>query len=126
MNDSIINSASHLKYLGVIIDSKLNWIPHITHIKTKISKGIGNMFKPSDYLKKNVCQTCTIPIYFHISFTALKCGVMRPIVTTSLVFTPGKNYSVTHILETFSSYRTYIQIIKYSFTQQSIITEFDF
>ena len=24
MNDSIINSASHLKYLGVIIDSKLN------------------------------------------------------------------------------------------------------
>ena len=28
MNDSIINSASHLKYLGVIIDSKLNRIPH--------------------------------------------------------------------------------------------------
>ena len=30
MNDSIINSASHLKYLGVIIDSKLNWVPHTT------------------------------------------------------------------------------------------------
>ena len=30
MIDCIINSASHLKYLGVIIDSKLNWIPHIT------------------------------------------------------------------------------------------------
>ena len=30
MNDSILNSASHLKDLGVIIDSKLNWIPHIT------------------------------------------------------------------------------------------------
>ena len=30
MNDSIIKSASHFKYLGVIIDSKLNWIPHIT------------------------------------------------------------------------------------------------
>ena len=29
-NDSIINRASHLKYLGVIIDCKLNWIPHIT------------------------------------------------------------------------------------------------
>ena len=38
------------------------------------------MFKARDYLNKN-CQTCTIPIYFHISFTALKCGVMRPIVT---------------------------------------------
>ena len=31
-NDSIINSASHLKYLGVIIDSKLNMIPHITYV----------------------------------------------------------------------------------------------
>ena len=43
MNDSIINSASHLKYLGVIIDSKLNWIPHITlekYAKNLISKGI--------------------------------------------------------------------------------------
>ena len=44
MNDSIINSASHLKYLGVIIDSKLNWIPHITYVKNIISKGIGIMY----------------------------------------------------------------------------------
>ena len=41
MNDSIINSASYLKYVGVIIDSKLNWIPHITYVKNKIYKGIG-------------------------------------------------------------------------------------
>ena len=53
MNDSIINSASHLKYLGVIIDSKLNWIPHITYVKNKISKGIGIMFKARDYSNKN-------------------------------------------------------------------------
>ena len=55
MNDSIINSASHLKYLGVIIDSKLNWIPHIVHnyVKNKISKGIEIMFKARDYLNKN-------------------------------------------------------------------------
>ena len=52
MNDSIINSASHLKYLGVIIDSKLNWIPHITtYVKNKISNGIGIIFKARDYFK---------------------------------------------------------------------------
>ena len=28
MNDSIINSAFHQKCIGVIIDSKLNWIPY--------------------------------------------------------------------------------------------------
>ena len=53
INESIINSASHLKYLGVIIDSKLNWIPHIPYVKNKISKGMGIMFKARDYLNKN-------------------------------------------------------------------------
>ena len=81
MNDNIINSASHLKYLGVIMESKINWIPHITYVKNKISKGIGIMFKARDYFNKIFCQTCTIPIFFQILFTALKCGVMPPIVT---------------------------------------------
>ena len=26
------------KYLGVIIDDKITWIPHITYIKNKVSK----------------------------------------------------------------------------------------
>ena len=29
-----------MKYLGVIIDNKLNWISHITYVKNKVSKGI--------------------------------------------------------------------------------------
>ena len=67
MIDKIINSAFYLKYLGVIIDSKLNWIPHITYVKNKISKGIGIMFMARDYLNNIFLgQTCTIPIYFHI------------------------------------------------------------
>ena len=80
------------------------------------------MFKVRDYLNKK-CQTCIIPIYFHISFTALKCGVMRPIVTYFPCFNTEKNDSVNYILETFSSYRTYIQIIKYSSTQQSLLLQ---
>ena len=42
-----------IKYLGVIIDNKLTWIPHITHVKNKVSKGIGIMFKAKKILKKN-------------------------------------------------------------------------
>ena len=30
-----------MKYLGVIIDSKLNWISHITYVKNQVAKGIG-------------------------------------------------------------------------------------
>ena len=35
----------YVKYLGVIIDHKLNWIEHVTYVKNKISKGIGIMYK---------------------------------------------------------------------------------
>ena len=52
MNGSELNRAHHMRYLGVIIDDKLNWIQHITYVKTKISKGIGIMYKARNYLNK--------------------------------------------------------------------------
>ena len=35
MNGSIINRVNSIKYLGVIIDHKLNWIEHIAYVKIK-------------------------------------------------------------------------------------------
>ena len=42
-----------IKYLGVIVDNKLNWIDHITYVKNKISKGLGIMYKARRYLHKS-------------------------------------------------------------------------
>ncbi len=52
MNGCPLNKTSHLKYLGVIVDHKLNWIQHITYVKNKVSKGIGIMYKARAYLDK--------------------------------------------------------------------------
>ena len=41
-----------MKYLGVIIDAKLNWISHITYVKNKIAKGIGIIRKARPLLNK--------------------------------------------------------------------------
>ena len=43
---------SSAKYLGVIIDHKLNWIEHISYVKSKTSKGIGIMYKARQFLTK--------------------------------------------------------------------------
>ena len=32
-------------YHGMIIEHKLNWTSHIAHMKNKISKGVGIMFR---------------------------------------------------------------------------------
>ena len=41
MNNCYLKKTDCLKYLGVIIDHRLNWTQHIAHVKNKISKGIG-------------------------------------------------------------------------------------
>ena len=53
MGDSILTTTDKLKYIGVIMDDKITWIPHITYVKNKISEGIGIMFKARHYLKRN-------------------------------------------------------------------------
>ena len=36
-----LKQTSQCKYLGLIIDNKLNWAAHIAHVKSKISKCVG-------------------------------------------------------------------------------------
>ena len=55
-----VNSA---KYLGVIIHHKQNWIEHISYVKSKMSKGIGIMYKARQFLTKKLCLCCTMLIF---------------------------------------------------------------
>ena len=53
MDDCSLNIVNSAKYLGVIIDHKLNWIDHIAYIKNKISKGIDIMYRARNFLNKS-------------------------------------------------------------------------
>ena len=53
MDNHILTKVNSIKYLGIIVDHKLNWLDHITYVKAKISKGIGIMYKARKYLNKN-------------------------------------------------------------------------
>ena len=44
------------KFLGVIIDNKLNWSDHILYIKNKIAKSIGILYKTRTFLNKNTLR----------------------------------------------------------------------
>ena len=67
MGGSIITATDKLKYLGVIIDDKITWIPHITYVKNKVSKGIGIMFKARNYLKRNAL----VNLYYFFTYPYL-------------------------------------------------------
>ena len=52
IDNVILQRTNSFKYLGVIIDYKLNWTQHISHVRNKISKGIGIMYRAIKYLSK--------------------------------------------------------------------------
>ena len=69
MDNSILRKTSSLKYLGVIVDQKLNWIEHISYVKNKISKGIGIMYKARRHLdKKSLLSLYYSYIYPYLTY----------------------------------------------------------
>ena len=60
MDGNILTKVNSAKYLGVIIDHKLNWIEHIAYVKNKISKGIGIIYKARSVLSK----TSLVSLYY--------------------------------------------------------------
>ena len=56
INGNNISNTNSTKFLGVIIDSKLNWCEHIQYIKNKISKSNGILYKIRHFLDKNTLR----------------------------------------------------------------------
>ena len=54
LDTTILSQATFTKCLGLILDDKLKWTHHISHIKNKIYKGMGIILKNRKHLKKKV------------------------------------------------------------------------
>jgi hypothetical protein len=63
LNESEIERVQKTKFLGVMIDEKLQWSGHIDYIKKKISKNIGIIYKARNYFD---CSTLVTLYYTFI------------------------------------------------------------
>ena len=59
--DDIIENVEKTKFVGVIINSKLNWNDHIQTISNKISKNVGIIFRTRNTLLYSVGSWRFIP-----------------------------------------------------------------
>ena len=62
------------KFLGVQIDSQLNWKNHIEYTCKKLSKCIGILLKARKKLQKSFWYPYIIPLLSHISFIVIMSG----------------------------------------------------
>ena len=63
----MLKQTSQCKYLGLIIDNKLNWAAHIAHVKSKISKCVGILIKARPCLSRK----CLLDLYYSFAYPYL-------------------------------------------------------
>ena len=66
-----ITQVNSVKFLGFLLDAKLNWNLHINHIRKKIAKGIGIMCKVRRYFNRNTLKT----LYYSLVYPYIHYGI---------------------------------------------------
>ena len=67
INNTAINEKEYIKYLGVLVDSSLNWKHHISTLAKKISRAIGIMYKLRPFLPLNVMKN----VYYSLIYSQI-------------------------------------------------------
>ena len=71
LNNDVITRLRHVNFLGVLIDDKLTWNVHISHISKKISKGIGIICKAKKVMECKTLRT----LYFSFIHPYITYGI---------------------------------------------------
>ena len=71
MQQNTIDRVNSTKFLGLIIDDKLKWHEHIQHVKHKIARSVGILYKIRHYLNKETL----LNMYYTFVFPYLIYGV---------------------------------------------------
>ena len=80
INGNQITEVNETKFLGVIIDNKLTWCPHIMYIGKKIAKGIGIILKAREAFNNETLFSLYYTLFTHILTIAYMYGVKHMIL----------------------------------------------
>jgi hypothetical protein len=139
INNTPITQVHQSKFLGIIIDSNLNWKPHIEHIKSKISKQIGIFCRIRHYVPpcilKTLYNTLILP---HFSYGILTWGKTYPTHLNSLYILQKKIiriislshyfahtpplFKILNILPLDKLYKYHLSLFAYNFVNFSVPT----
>ena len=72
ISEQTIDQVDHTKFLGVVIDDKLNWYHHLRSIKNKMAKGIGVICKA----KRLLPEKTLITLYYSFLYPYLHYGIL--------------------------------------------------
>ena len=69
INNNNIKQVDSIKFLGVIIDNKLNWKPHIAYIANKLSRTLGICYRNRNRLTQNALLSIYHSLFYpHLTY----------------------------------------------------------
>ena len=72
INNTPLESCDSYKYLGVIIDKKLSWEPHIKHITPKIARACGALARLRNYVSIDILKE----VYYALIHSYIRYGIL--------------------------------------------------
>ena len=75
LNNHNISPEDNLKYLGVLLDNKLSWKPHVQKVKTQLSRACGILSKLKHYTLPPVLKVVyNSLIHPYLNYSVLNWG----------------------------------------------------
>ena len=72
LHNATIYPNSEAKYLGVLIDNNLSWKAHVELLVSKLSRGVGVLFRLSNFLPSDTLRM----LYFSLVHSHLRYGIL--------------------------------------------------
>ena len=92
-----IMEVTETKFLGVIIDCKLNWSPHITYISKKVVKGVGIILKARKLLDQETLLTLYYTcVYPYLNYCIHVWGKAYNVHIHDLIILQNKAIRIVH------------------------------
>lgn len=73
INNVELHRSNSVKYLGIVMDDKVNWSQHITAVSSKVSQSIGVLYKIKRYINKNTL----LLLYYAFIHSHLQYGIIN-------------------------------------------------
>ena len=115
LNNILIDRVKYTKFLGVIIDEKLNWTHHISYIKNKISKRFGIILRARKlFTKSTLLKLYSSFVLPYLIYCVEIWGNASEIHILPIITLKKKNCSSSHLFTIFSTYQKHFHSFKNS------------
>ena len=102
LNKTKIYESSRIKYLGLILDSRLTWKEHINELSKKLNRSVGLLYKTRDYCPTSILKSLYYSIFnSHASYGLPVWGYADQVYINKIIHAQKKAIRAI----TFSKYR---------------------